>query len=784
MAAQGETPARLPGWLYHPLVPGKKTPLTKSWQSIETLEQEELAFSRVPPNAGYGLLTGSVIVLDFDKPKPGELDAWQQYEKLVGAATCSGFENSEPVRTVKVRTASGGVHLYFAATKHYTNSTRVRFEGTPMSLDIRGHGGYVVAPPTRRVETKSGVGDYTYEVSPEEVGKLPEMPGWLQEFAGLEPKKLLCDFSPKNLEATDRLSIGQPEVSEAATKNIPPYLGGEIVVSAIELKITLALVEEILAKVEVSREQWGGALANLKSLIRTPALMAEHTEPMYSIVDAWSRRIPGYDAEENKRQWYANSGSGPGNPSFEVLVGMAVKQGWQPADVIIKNMPDLVSYTTFHLMKEARHFTTRERAVAVMRACLARICGTQQLWIMKVREMDADAKSHMVFKPAKDLGTFEGIIARDPDGGAFVPLKRLVQKYQEEFMYGNVIFYPMRELRPIEETFNTFPGFLATSKENVEIATAFEWHVTNILANRDPAAAECILNTLALLVQRPEVKPSIAYVFQGVEGCGKNAILDFVGNRVIGPSMYLCTTSLEMVLGRFNGALENRKMVVLNEAEINKNWSTGNDKLKGLVTENRLPIENKSMEVRVANFFAGIFICSNHVRAVKVEVGDRRKCCIRCSPEKVGDREYFARLFSLLYSEEGPGAVMHYLLSRDITGWDHRVPPMTEYKAELMDADMTATQKFVKQVVLDKLKQDVSHYEPTTEEFWEEYKLYETKKPRDDTKAKFGASLKMLQIEKRRPCRGEDRVYVYTLDIQVLKSKLGIQPHELHEPPE
>src|SRR5215218_4626847 len=125
--------------------------------------KEELAAWAWP---GVGIVTGTVsgvLVLDVDGPE-GE-DELQKY--------------GHPV-TPMVRTASGGLHLYF---KHPEQHVRTGIRVAP-GLDVKASGGYVVAPPSLGPDGRP----YEWIVSPEEAN-LAEPPRWLMNLLAEERSK-------------------------------------------------------------------------------------------------------------------------------------------------------------------------------------------------------------------------------------------------------------------------------------------------------------------------------------------------------------------------------------------------------------------------------------------------------------------------------------------------------------------------------------------------------------------------------------------------------------------
>lgn len=118
------------------------------------------------PDANIGLATGQtsgLVVLDIDPDKGGE-ESLRELEK----------QFTRLPETVEVLTGGGGRHLYFQSPRDTTIRNSVSVLGP--GLDIRGEGGYVVAPPSLHRSGRT----YEYEVEhhPDEM-PLATLPAWL-----------------------------------------------------------------------------------------------------------------------------------------------------------------------------------------------------------------------------------------------------------------------------------------------------------------------------------------------------------------------------------------------------------------------------------------------------------------------------------------------------------------------------------------------------------------------------------------------------------------------------
>src|SRR2546421_12330981 len=149
--------------------------------------------------------------------------------------------------------------------------------------------------------------------------------------------------------------------------------------------------------------------------------------------------------------------------------------------------------------------------------------------------------------------------------------------------------YPISVSQPDSDFFNLFLGFLAkpATEVNKEIMNPILWHVLNVICGENEELNEYIWNWWAYLVQKPEQKPRTILVLKStLQQCGKNIITDFIGNKVLGSHLHFATSDLEKILGRFNGAIQARKLIVMNKTGMSSGeWHRFNEHLKSLITE-------------------------------------------------------------------------------------------------------------------------------------------------------------------------------------------------------
>lgn len=139
------------GFRVFPLEPDGRVPAITRWPERATTDPATIErWWRCPimgweADWGVGVATGGdLVVVDLDvKNENNGVRAFEAMALMYGGAPA----------TLRVRTPSGGLHLYFRTEQQFRNSASKIAPG----VDIRGEGGYVVGPGTV-------IGGKTYEI--------------------------------------------------------------------------------------------------------------------------------------------------------------------------------------------------------------------------------------------------------------------------------------------------------------------------------------------------------------------------------------------------------------------------------------------------------------------------------------------------------------------------------------------------------------------------------------------------------------------------------------------
>ncbi len=148
------------GWSVIPVGDNKKPMINwKEFQERRATDQELEKWFSDPHVKGIGIVTGMIsnlAVVDVDK-KSGGMESIKKF-------------HTPP--TVIVRTGGGGFHYYFK----YPSGARIKTAAGEIAagIDVRGEGGYVVAPPSTHLSGNK----YEWATAPDDA-ELADLPEWV-----------------------------------------------------------------------------------------------------------------------------------------------------------------------------------------------------------------------------------------------------------------------------------------------------------------------------------------------------------------------------------------------------------------------------------------------------------------------------------------------------------------------------------------------------------------------------------------------------------------------------
>ena len=207
------------GWSVLPVRPRDKRPLIR-WQSLQKARPSQVDVERWFqrwPDANLGIVTGEIsnlIVLDID-PKHGGSESLDALERRFGRLPA----------TVEARTGGGGRHLYFAHPGQPLHNRA----GIGPGIDLRGDGGYIVAPPS--VHPSGKPYEWLPARSPDELTPT-SMPRWLLMESGTRSSRSLDDW----------YTLVRKGVSQGQRNSTIASLTGHLLRHGVDSRIALELL--------------------------------------------------------------------------------------------------------------------------------------------------------------------------------------------------------------------------------------------------------------------------------------------------------------------------------------------------------------------------------------------------------------------------------------------------------------------------------------------------------------------------------------------------------------
>jgi hypothetical protein len=242
--------------------------------------------------------------------------------------------------------------------------------------------------------------------------------------------------------------------------------------------------------------------------------------------------------------------------------------------------------------------------------------------------------------------------------------------------------------------YNLFRGFKVQPRQNDALIE--RWlYLIHLVANKDEAVKNWLLDYLAHLFQKPYEKPGVAIVVKGSKGSGKDTPFDKIG-ELLCDMFYNTGTPEKSVFSSFNGMMMRNLLVKFEEATYG-NGKTYEEMLKYFITTPTLDVQKKGKDqFNVRNYSRFIFTTNNDIPVI-VSDDERRYCLIQVSDDRRGDRAFWDETYGIMKKEGFNEALMYFLLNRDISAFNPRNYPKTAYGESVKQAFIPIHAQFFRQ---------------------------------------------------------------------------------------
>lgn len=225
--------------------------------------------------------------------------------------------------------------------------------------------------------------------------------------------------------------------------------------------------------------------------------------------------------------------------------------------------------------------------------------------------------------------------------------------------------------------YNAWPGWPYEPKRgSLKLFTT----LINQLFAGDDAARDWFLRWLAYPIQNPGVKMYTATVMMSRDhGTGKS-LIGYTMERVYGENFGMITA--EDLHSKFNSWLRN-KQFMMGEELVGSEKRADAERLKALVTSERIMVNNKFEPVITLNHCTNYYLTTNHADALALDPKDRRFFVHEIMSDKLPD-EFFREYDTWYRSDEAAQALMHYFSTLPLGDFNPRAAaPRTNAKSHM-----------------------------------------------------------------------------------------------------
>lgn len=217
----------------------------------------------------------------------------------------------------------------------------------------------------------------------------------------------------------------------------------------------------------------------------------------------------------------------------------------------------------------------------------------------------------------------------------------------------------------------------AMRAETERLVQPFFEHLGRITGHSEDERSGYLAKWIAHLFQQPRDKPGTAVIVSGEHGAGKDIFFGFLGRFLIGDDLFseIAGTADVDLFGRFAGPALQEKMLVLTQElsfSVSKQFR---DRLKGMITDTKMNIENKGVNSFQSSSHHRFVFSTNSNAPLPVETTERRYVIYSASSEIRTDedaRERTIRFFTRPTEAERAACLQYLLFRIDLTDYDPR----------------------------------------------------------------------------------------------------------------
>jgi acyl carrier protein len=286
-------------------------------------------------------------------------------------------------------------------------------------------------------------------------------------------------------------------------------------------------------------------------------------------------------------------------------------------------------------------------------------------------------------------------VVSTPDGGTKIrkdPVGKWWFAHPNRRTYRTVVFCPNRNF---DGVMNLWRGFACDAIPGD--CQMFLDHLRNVLCKGNDDYYDYLIRWMANAVQNPHLPGQVAVVLKGDQGTGKGTFARIFGHLF--GAHYKYVSDPRHVIGTFNYMLNDAVLVFADECFVSGS-KQHESALKALITENTLRVEQKGVDSVDARNCVHLIMATNKEWAIGAELSDRRFFVLDVDRARRVDIEYFARMQEQM-ENGGYQALLHMLMTLDLSDFDVRLCPKTEELRNQQDYSLDSMQGFVLELLTE-----------------------------------------------------------------------------------
>lgn len=210
------------------------------------------------------------------------------------------------------------------------------------------------------------------------------------------------------------------------------------------------------------------------------------------------------------------------------------------------------------------------------------------------------------------------------------------------------------------------------------------------------------------------------FLYSDKQGTGKSTLAD-VCKALFGEANTARSNGVSKLVARFNKEILEKKLVIVEEVEVNKGSSQANA-IKSLITEDSTAVEAKGQPLETIEHLCCFLMTSNHL-PLWLEGADRRFYILNLDHQGYnnGGKDYpeFKQLVTDVYDQIRSGAELNglyqALLNRDLTGFDAMSLDVNTHATDIMKELANLSPDVVKELVEDFLEINEIRFVPQSD---------------------------------------------------------------------